>query len=449
MSNFKLTFTLKQHTPIIHFQYFLSGATLRTTELKSALDKFLIGKYCNCWSSDETIRLKKVIECDKLKSFLKHLADPKKPAFDYDVEVVYPENSKIITNVGHGFKRGESFFGNQMNKDSYLDKEKYKYQIIEKELIQLTIKSPFNGLLDLIDDIIGEFFLLKNFGTRQSKGYGNFFPVEKYKFLKEQNILPYYFDYDKSKMEYKFYNRHKTVTKYYSLNEIITLFYNTLRSGINEKNHRRDTVFYFKSFMWAYAKSKGEQWDKKTIKSKYLNGIMRSEITKWNAYDDSTPLGYNDKKNNEQRHLWRDILGLSSNEKAGSWQLTKEHTETDKTKKITRFKSPIIFKPFMVGEDKYRVLFGVDPVLKNAFKNNETGNDECLPTEIKILKSEFAVKYRGNGGLKLLYPKAFDFDEFIKFSIDKYNDKWVDSYYHDHEKYKILNAIYTQLKKQI
>ncbi len=44
MSKYKLKFKLKQHTPIIHFQYDQSGATLRASELKPKLDKFLIEK---------------------------------------------------------------------------------------------------------------------------------------------------------------------------------------------------------------------------------------------------------------------------------------------------------------------------------------------------------------------------------------------------------------------
>ena len=41
-SHFKLEFTLKQHTPIIHFQSDQKGATLRATDLKPKLDRFLI-----------------------------------------------------------------------------------------------------------------------------------------------------------------------------------------------------------------------------------------------------------------------------------------------------------------------------------------------------------------------------------------------------------------------
>ena len=40
----KLEFTLRQHTPMIHFQSDQAGATLRATELKPKLDRYLIEK---------------------------------------------------------------------------------------------------------------------------------------------------------------------------------------------------------------------------------------------------------------------------------------------------------------------------------------------------------------------------------------------------------------------
>ena len=39
---YQLNFTLKQHTPIIHFQHDQDGATLRATEVKPKLDRFII-----------------------------------------------------------------------------------------------------------------------------------------------------------------------------------------------------------------------------------------------------------------------------------------------------------------------------------------------------------------------------------------------------------------------
>lgn len=37
MSDYKLTFKLKQHTPIIHFHHYRHGAVLRASEVKSKL----------------------------------------------------------------------------------------------------------------------------------------------------------------------------------------------------------------------------------------------------------------------------------------------------------------------------------------------------------------------------------------------------------------------------
>lgn len=42
--NWKLSYKLQQQTPLIHFQYNQSGATLRASEVKPKLDKFIISK---------------------------------------------------------------------------------------------------------------------------------------------------------------------------------------------------------------------------------------------------------------------------------------------------------------------------------------------------------------------------------------------------------------------
>lgn len=41
---FERVYTLEQQTPLIHFQYDQPGATLRATEVKPKLDKFIIKK---------------------------------------------------------------------------------------------------------------------------------------------------------------------------------------------------------------------------------------------------------------------------------------------------------------------------------------------------------------------------------------------------------------------
>ena len=41
---FQIQFTLRQHTPMIHFQHDQDGATLRATEVKPKLDRFIVEK---------------------------------------------------------------------------------------------------------------------------------------------------------------------------------------------------------------------------------------------------------------------------------------------------------------------------------------------------------------------------------------------------------------------
>ena len=78
MSNFKLTFKLKQHTPLIHFQHDQHGATLRATELKPKLDRFLLEKLGNG-------NYEQGIEIAKKKGWL--VAKGEHPALDYKVRI--------------------------------------------------------------------------------------------------------------------------------------------------------------------------------------------------------------------------------------------------------------------------------------------------------------------------------------------------------------------------
>ncbi len=51
----ELIVKLKQHTPIIHFQWDQAGATLRATELKPKLDRYIRVKY---YGGDESVSVR-------------------------------------------------------------------------------------------------------------------------------------------------------------------------------------------------------------------------------------------------------------------------------------------------------------------------------------------------------------------------------------------------------
>ena len=76
VSKFKVEFTLKQHTPIIHFQSEQHGATLRATELKPKFDRFLIS----------------YVFKNKKSEYQKYLIDKEKDALDYKVKIYNQAN---------------------------------------------------------------------------------------------------------------------------------------------------------------------------------------------------------------------------------------------------------------------------------------------------------------------------------------------------------------------
>ena len=94
MSKFKISFTLKQHTPIIHFQANQSGATLRATELKPKFDKFL-KKYAFDGNIPEVFKI-----------------DKEKDAIDYKVNIEPNYNNKEEIH-----KRDALFFANMKPKN--------------------------------------------------------------------------------------------------------------------------------------------------------------------------------------------------------------------------------------------------------------------------------------------------------------------------------------------
>jgi len=218
MSNFKVEFTLKQHTPIIHFQSDQSGATLRATELKPKFDKFLLEKV-----PDLPVK----VNANGHKSL------------DYKI--------KIEPNLARAEEinsKDSLFFGNMGDGDD----KKYKQY-------QRTFKIEFFSFISKIQEAIEEYFenflANTNFGTRQSKGYGSFYIYNK--------------QFDKLLINKKVYNFSST-----NWEKDIKVLYSFLRQGINIPS-RDGTRFYSKPAIFSYAKSKGWTWDKKAIKKAYFN----------------------------------------------------------------------------------------------------------------------------------------------------------------------------------
>jgi len=280
MSKFKKNFTLKQHTPIIHFQGGQRGATLRATELKPKFDRFLL---------------------ENIKD-IPYKENPNgHKSLDYKVKI--EQNLTPATQID---SNNSLFFGNMG------DGEEKKYKSYNKTF-KIEFFSYNYNILEAISNYFEAFLANTNFGTRQSKGYGSFYIDKK--------------SFDKTLVPYKVYSFSSN-----NWEKDIKLLYQFLRQGINLPRPRNP--FYSKPAIFAYAKNKGWTWDKKVIKEKFFSSKLQQQINKHN----SDILTFN----SDKKYLLRDLFGLSSSQEWMSYgkTITKEH----KKKEIERFKSPITFK---------------------------------------------------------------------------------------------------------
>jgi len=187
------------------------------------------------------------------------------------------------------------------------------------------------------------------------------------------------------------------------LSEQIDIFYRSLRSGINLKGAKGS--LYFKSALFMYLHNQSIQWDKKTIKAEYFNktdatvtetkyrgGLPKTETVKI-KYLSGQQSDYENNgqipdilRNPTEQHqdyshkLYRDRLGLSSDEKWYSYRENVKKTEAnfngsswrrkgEREDQISRYKSPIQFKVLIDSKvKKAQIYFDV-------FENSEAIKD--------------------------------------------------------------------------
>jgi hypothetical protein len=426
----ELIVKLKQHTPIIHFQHYQKGATLRASELKPKLDKFLIAKFKS-----------QVIDYEKWL-----IGNGKHPALNYKVKI-FPIPAPLISYIEKPIIKNEKFeqregsdgsistktkpyplfFGN-LGKNYEKDKTIKKFLFYE-EPISIKIISLDYGLLNEIQKNLSEFFALENFGSRQDKGFGSFYIDKNDKNYKDLdiNLFDYNFQISVSGNNYD---------KFKELFYKLELFYKALRSGINLKDRTGDTKLYFKSLLFFYAKHNQIQWEKKTIKENFFKSYLESQLKKYPYAD---VLNY--KSNNKK--LIKDLFGLSTNE---DWifyrnSITKVEAKKDekgkwvkkeeKEDQIERFKSPIFFK-----------------IIENGVNGNYNVFIK-LCDDIPIRGKWFIIEEKNGKSFPLQIPEDFSIKDFFKFIINKSNfdiSTYVESNFQSSDEYIILENIFNQLQ---
>lgn len=400
---YKLTFTLKQHTPIIHFQPDQEGATLRASEIKPKLDRYL-----DCFLFE--------FDFEKIKQYLTGYTINKDHqyrvkyengynAIDYQISIK-PQGKIIITDISDKFP---CFFGN-MGDDNQQNPKKFSFT---NEPILILIATNHEYLYEQLKKEISNFFVRNNFGTRQSKGFGSFYISKEDPFYLEPNLLSYYTLAENVNSKAIF--------------ESIQMVHKVLRSGINAYGVGATHTFYMKPLIWQYFKENRITWDKKAIKqnfrfadakkSVYANQISEEDQEDWPVFYIS-----------EKRRLVKDLLGLSSTENWMDYHATIIKHSTS----ISRMKSPILYKPVRVG-NKMRIYIDCDRI----------------PDE--FYDQPFTIS-NGTNSFNISTPKLeeFNIEDFLIWSFQfEHIDKLIGKDYLNTDKALEIIDIFTELNSNL
>lgn len=345
---YKFTLELEAQSPLIHFQARETGATVRASEVKPKLDRFLLQKLKKKTSKAE----KELISDDKYKKiFLPAAGGEKAYALKYKLQifcqkppsVVVINNERSLTkdNSGYaGLPKYSLYYANSGIKEA----GEQRLGIVSDPTVVIHCFVP--ELQELLSEYLEEFFLVTNFGTMQNKGFGSFAP---------KGYIP-----DPKKISA--YLKEKTGTGICLLMKISTppkrlfdfsehfkrieSFYHLMKSGYNNMNWSRE---YERSFLFQYMHKKGLGNEKAWMKAKRISP------------DVHTSAAPKEPSSTQPEKYVRAFLGTAGNityQKSGSGRMTVSIS----SKEFDRVPSPVFFKII-----KSFVFIAAFPVPKNLY----------------------------------------------------------------------------------
>ena len=357
----KLKITLKQHTPLIHFQPEQDGAIIRSTEFKPKLDKFLIEHAFEGTIEEKFEQYKKYLIGYKEGKTKEDFKD--KEAFNYKVRFLNASDRKV-----QDIKGKKPFYFNNIEKNN-TDRNKFVFcSSVDVEFFTLN-----TGILDIINKWIEKFLLLTNFGFRQNKGFGSFY-LDEYK-----DILKLFKEVYKEKKI--FYIKYKeNVTSEEIMNDA-AIIYQVMKSGINfpHKYNNGKMGSYHKGYLFQYMLKKNIGNEKRFIKE---NFFLINQRIKTDGMD--------------KRYI-RAMLGVSDGIEFRDERWGRIKYSSD----IERFKSPILFKV-------------IDKILFIIPQN--------IPKEMYNRRFIFS---QNNNSKKIYTPKEehFYLDDFLASFVDYFNNQ--------------------------
>lgn len=370
----QLKVTLKQHTPLIHFQYDQDGATLRASEVKPRLDKFIIDRLGGT-RAEKFEKIKKSLVGYSQKNEVliktKFTGSPEFNALNYKIRVEASHLDRSITipisvnqrkkYVTEDFPLLLSNMGGKEIKDELVN---FSYS----DTLSLTFVFPTQntGLYNMVKDVLPYFFACNNFGQRSDKGFGSF-TVKKINdtdcIWNHHELLPD----DTQCMQFKIVSAKTDYEKFKILFSVIDFYWKSLKSGINYTKRlineggqviRKNPERYIKAYLYTYLQQNSQNytWEKRKIKRDLKLTCLVPE-TKNDESDDRNAVY-------ARALLGCPINGIQYRVPNGKWDVRKkrEYSDTHSISITTnggfaRIASPIIFKPVITDKVNVYILF--------------------------------------------------------------------------------------------
>lgn len=383
-----LKIELKQHTPLLHFQHESVGATLRASEVKPKLDKFLVDKMLSDGCTLRDVKQKYagwfIRDTDSLNYKLNIEAD------DRNMNIILGDDGekKKEDKETHEIKTYYFLKNFPMLLSNMGGKEKKSelVNLVKHNFIELTFLVANAELKEHIKKWIERFFAVTNFGQRSSKGFGSF-TVSKIDGDKKEWNEENYYPSGTPLMVFKYLNDRMIF-------DVIDFYWKCLKAGINYTQNKRYKERYIKSFLYVYLNNMANPttWEKKKIKETFHLGRNDGTVHK---------------ENPNPATFARGILGCPDKYSYGSREVKVENTETEESLKIDRIPTPIYFKPVCFSSDKtvfVYVLFDSAVVERLSTVGNKT--------------FKFTLN---NSSMTLDLNMFLNKDNYMEF-IDAYND---------------------------
>ena len=420
MPDYLIEKTLIQQTPIIHFQYGQKGVTLRATEVKPKLDRFLRRKSANdsipddwCIGSTDALNYKLRFEAIGTPTVsMAHEyaieAYREKLNGNHDAERAANRNLRNAINGIYFGNMAKSSDNPSVEEYSARVRESFKETVLYPDGIKLTVICFIPGLKKMIESSLSEFFVVTNFGTMQDKGFGSFMikgddpsDGDISRMLREAYGAAkcYSFSrYDRRDTD-KTFDRIKTV-------------YSIMKSGINFREYQRSLLFLFMHESFGMGNEKA--FVKRNEISPWQNG---APVASSHFQDDFPPEG-------DPHYFVRALLGVGdhlefinnpANLRDGKTTVNIKCTNRD----IARLASPVFFK--VIGGYVYYVGGRINEAIYGAefsFTSTLGSGTLTVPTK-EQLGEDFMDRFMDYCFKKFNDEDDEDIMSFINFYIDE------------------------------